>query len=235
VKNVNIILIIFFLGVSFGNGSENIELTANQNSAKEIVNTVCIQFINAKRVVVIFHRDFFSATLITPSDSTSIVVPFGVDEDKQILCNECIRVRSCAKDTSVDALFFTDKLFLLPLLDFAGKLFVFGLDFESKKHGLSDGQTEVYLTTTLPAFVVSPEKSTIIVTDGFDYNHKGIITHVVAHEMKIIGTKITEKNHHVIPVPPTIQSVDTLKKFLLNRVIKSNYLARPLNSPQGDL
>jgi hypothetical protein len=193
---------------------------ADQTVQKKKLETYSIQFFNRSQIVVAFYDSFFIAQQINKIDTTSISIPYSVDKDKRILCNECIRIRSKSGDSLVSGMYLSDSLFLLPILDFAGKLRLFGLDFQAKASGKSNGLTEVLLMTTLNAFIISPEEETIIVTDGIYSNEKGLVTNVMAHKMSITGKTIHNEKDYNLPVPSTVQDQDSLKNYLMNQLLK---------------
>lgn len=189
--------------------------------SKEKTDTVSMLFQNEQKVIVKFDKNFFTVTQIKGVDSTSIVVPYAVDIDKRILCNECLFVRSPAGDTLVSGFYLSDSMFLLPILDF-NKMILFGLDFPAKQRGQSDGRTDVYETTTLNAFIVYHKEKTIIVSDGLYYNDDGLINNVVSHVRHIVGTTVRDEMQFEIAIPLKLnmEVSDSIKDYLMEQLLK---------------
>ena len=172
---------------------------------------------STSKILMKFEANIVNVYKITRSDTSKIPINFEPSNGTSF-CDKCIRLISSSQDTLLRSTFLNSTL-LVPLIYF-NDTHLFGIDFESKKQGKTDGTTDIFLTTSLPTILIFPERNIILTTDSFIYDTNGLISTVSMHIRQLQGSNLKEIKFKRLKIPKNIQETELVQEFLLKRILK---------------
>lgn len=128
------------------------------------------RIIPPKQIQLVFSNDSISIKLSLNIDTFQMKIPYGVEEDKRIVCNSCLCIHDGKNDSFASNYLIGDSILLLPIMDF-NRILLFGINFKRKILLYNNILKDIYLATTLDAFFYDSRNNEITIVD-FPYLNK---------------------------------------------------------------